>query len=115
MTEPVYKVMTRADWEAFDRSGEYQGSEADRRDGFIHLAAADQLSSVCRRHFADRHDLILLALDPDKFGQQIRWEEAHDRHYPHLYGPLPSHAVLGADPIPDDPDQRQLMLALSCT
>ena len=115
MSEPVYKVMTRADWETFDRTGDYPGSAADRRDGYVHLAAADQLPGVVERHFAGQAGLMLIALDPTKFPVEMKWEEAHDSAYPHLYADLPAVSVLGADPIPDEPDARRLMLALSCT
>jgi len=59
----VYKVLSRSEWSAAERDGEFRGSEVDRRDGFIHLSAGDQLEKTVMLWFADRDDLMLAAIE----------------------------------------------------
>jgi uncharacterized protein (DUF952 family) len=61
----IYKLMTRAEWEAVRESGVYRGSEHDLRDGFIHFSTAQQLAETARKHFSGVPDLVLLAVDSD--------------------------------------------------
>jgi len=43
MNEIVYKVMNREAFTEAKAKGSFDGSAADRRDGFIHLSSVDQL------------------------------------------------------------------------
>ncbi len=59
----IYKLLTRADWEAAQTAGVYRGSADDLRDGFIHFSTAAQLAGTARKHFTGVSDLVLLAVD----------------------------------------------------
>jgi uncharacterized protein (DUF952 family) len=59
----IYKLLTRAEWEAALAEGVYRGSAHDLRDGFIHFSTAAQLGGTARKYFAGVPDLILLAVD----------------------------------------------------
>jgi uncharacterized protein (DUF952 family) len=59
----IYKLLTRAEWEAALAEGVYRGSAHDARDGFIHFSTATQLAGTARKHFAGVPDLVLLAVD----------------------------------------------------
>ncbi len=59
----IYKLLTRAEWEAARAEGVYRGSAHDARDGFIHFSGAGQLAETARKHFAGVPDLVLLAVD----------------------------------------------------
>ncbi len=99
----VYKLMPRAEWEAALAAGVYEGSADDRRDGYIHFSAADQLAATARKHFSGVGDLLLLKVDADALGTDLKWEPARGGTlFPHLYGPLPINAVVSANEIRRD-------------
>jgi uncharacterized protein (DUF952 family) len=104
---PIYHICGRADWLTAKARGVYEGSAADRRDGFIHLSTADQIADSAARHRAGEPDLVLLTVAVSDFGPALRWEPSRDgRGFPHLYGSLPLDAVLAVDPLPLGPDGR---------
>lgn len=103
----VYKILSSVEWAAAQRHGAFDGSAADRADGYIHLSAAGQVVETAERHFAGQTDLKLLAVDAAALGDRLRWEPARGgRRFPHLYGPLPVAAVLSAHDLPLGPDGR---------
>ena len=71
MANPLYKVRTEAAFSEAMGNEHFSGSADDRRDGFIHLSAADQLEGTLAKHFARQDGLMLLALDPVRLGQQL--------------------------------------------
>ena len=85
----VYKVLTADEMAALERDGRFDGSDADKRDGFVHLSTADQLDATVAKHFAGRDDLHLVAVDVEAHGDKLRWEPSRGGEpFPHLYGPL---------------------------
>lgn len=107
MTEPVYKVCGRDEWEAARAEGRYRGSADDARDGFIHLSTREQLPGTLEKHFAGRDDLLLVEVDPGALGAALKWEPSRGGAlFPHLYGALEMSAVRGARAIPRDAGGR---------
>jgi uncharacterized protein (DUF952 family) len=115
-TRVLYKLLTRAEWEAARAEGMYRGSAHDKRDGFIHFSTASQLTETARKHFRDVPDLLLLAIDAGSLAEYIdqsavpsassiaegflRWEPARGGQlFPHLYSDLPIAAVRSVVPI----------------
>lgn len=98
MSEAVaYKILSRDDWRILRTAGAHGGSEADRRDGYIHLSAEDQLAETARRHYAGRDDLMVLTVDLAAVGEGVRWEPSRGGAlFPHLHGDLPLDAVAAA-------------------
>ena len=97
----VYKICSRADWDAAIAEGEYRGSEVDRRDGFIHFSTGAQVDETLRRHFAGQRDLVLVAVDTTTLGAGLRYEPSRGGQlFPHLYGALPVAAAREVIPIP---------------
>jgi len=97
----IYKVCTSAEWKAAEDAGRYDGSAADRRDGFIHFSSADQLRETVARHFAGQPDLVLVAIEADALGD-LRWEPSRGGAlFPHLHGgPLPTAAARWVKTLP---------------
>lgn len=94
MTDTIYKIMTRDDWDFTRTLGQYHGSDDDRRDGFIHFSTAQQMRVTAAKHFAGQRDLVLLALAADQFGGTLKWEPSRGGDlFPHLYGPMQASAV----------------------
>jgi uncharacterized protein (DUF952 family) len=88
----VYKIVAAAEWKRAEAAGVFDGSAVDRRDGFIHFSTAAQVAETAARHFADQHDLLLVAVDATTL--DLRWEPSRGGQlFPHLYGPLPMTAV----------------------
>lgn len=102
MTDLVFKIVPRAEWEA--ASGDYHGSAHDRADGFLHFSTAAQLPETLRRYYADQADLVLVAADAGALGKALRWEHSASRgeDFPHLYGVLTCDAMKWARPIARD-------------
>lgn len=85
----IYKILTGAEWAAAQAAGRYEGSAVDRQDGFIHFSTGAQAAETARRHFAGQADLVVLAVDADELGADLRWEPSRSGDlFPHLYGPL---------------------------
>lgn len=107
---PVYKILTRKDWQQACRSGAFVGSRDDLRDGFIHLSAAHQVAGTAARHFRGIDDLTLVALDAGKLGEALRWEPSRGGDlFPHYYGALPVSAALWSKPLSLGPDGVPIM------
>lgn len=99
----IYKILTTSEWVRARAAGEFTGTEMDRQDGFIHLSAADQVVETARRVFAGVTGLTVLAVDPDRLGDALRWEVSRGGAlFPHLYAALPVAAVVSAHPLPAD-------------
>jgi len=75
MNEIVYKVMNRAAFTEAKAKGSFDGSAADRRDGFIHLSSVDQLEGR-------------LCWEPSRGGA----------FFPHLFGALDFDALIWEEP-----------------
>jgi uncharacterized protein (DUF952 family) len=96
-------IATPAEWEAARAAGEVAPPSL-ATEGFVHCSTRDQLPTTLARHFAGAGDLVLLVLDPDALGAEVRWEESHPgEHYPHVYGPIPAAAVLAIERITAPP------------
>jgi len=105
----IYKILPRAEWEAAQAVGRFEGSAVDLADGFIHFSAADQAEETARRYFAGQADLYVLAVEAEALGPALKWEPSRGGAlFPHLFGPLDCGlaiearpAPLGADGLPD--------------
>ncbi|HNS86410.1 MAG TPA: DUF952 domain-containing protein [Parvularculaceae bacterium] len=87
----IYKILGEADWRAAKRTGAVPQADVDRRDGFIHLSAEDQVLETARLYFAGRDDLIAAAFRAEDFGEALKWEASRGGAlFPHLYADLPA-------------------------
>lgn len=101
MTELIFKIVPRTEWESV--GAEYHGSAHDKADGFLHFSTAPQLPETLRRYYAGQTDLMLVAVDAAALGAALKWEHSPSRgeDFPHLYGALPTSAVVWAKPVTD--------------
>lgn len=98
--DAVYHVADARDWADARAVGTYRistkGATLDEI-GFIHAAFAAQVLGVLDRFYRDVvDDLVLLVIDPARLPIPVRVEGAPgaDDAFPHLYGPLPTGAVV---------------------
>lgn len=105
----IYKIIPRAEWEKVAEA--YDGSDDDKRDGFIHLSTRTQLAETLKRHYAGQTGLMLLAVEVETLGAVLKWELAPKRgeDFPHLYAPLHKSAVTWAAPLNRDADGNFLL------
>ena len=97
----LYKIMSWQEWETAQAQGIYKGSEVDRRDGFIHLSAANQVRATAQKHFFGKTDLLLLSVREEDLGQSLKWDVSRGGNlFPHIYGPLPISVVSEVIPLP---------------
>jgi len=100
MGQPVYKICPEAALQEARRCGRFEGSADDARDGFIHLSAASQVAGTLAKYFAGQRGLVLLAVDPERLGERLRWETSRGGElFPHLYGPLELEHVISVEPL----------------
>jgi uncharacterized protein (DUF952 family) len=106
----IYKICERASWRLAEQSGTYRGSQADTCDGFIHFSTAAQLAGTMAKHFSGQRELLLVAVDADALGANLKWERSRGGElFPHLYAALPLTAVRWIKPVPDEvAGQRRL-------
>ena len=111
----IFHIAFRADWEAARDTGRYEVSTRDltlAEQGYIHCSRAAQVGGVLAAFYADvdPDDLVLLAIDPARLDVPLRDEapEPGGEEYPHLYGPLPVHAVVQELRLARDPAGRPI-------
>ena len=69
----IYKVCQRAEWLGAKACGLYSGSGDDQRDGFVHFSTAAQLAGTLAKHFAGQRDLVLVGVDENRLGSNLKW------------------------------------------
>lgn len=101
----VYKICSRAAWDAAEQAGVYRGSADDRRDGFIHLSTASQVPGTAAKYFRGQKDLVLVAVDASTVSANLRYEPSRGgESFPHLYADLAVAAVRWVQNLPWDGD-----------
>ena len=103
----VFKLLTPDEMSALTQAQEAPLSPADRRDGYVHLSTAAQVAETAGRHFAGAPALWLLAVETQRLGDGLRWEEARGGDsFPHFYGRLAARHVLWSRPLQRGTDGR---------
>lgn len=97
----IFKIFRRPEWNAFRAGGETRGAPVDLADGFIHFSTAAQVAETAARHFATESDLVLVAVDGERLGPDLKWEPSRGGQlFPHLYRPLRMTDVLWDKSLP---------------
>ena len=105
----IYHIAAAADWERAVRGGQYTMSTRGltlAEQGFIHASTAGQVALVANAFYQGEPDLLLLVIDTDLVGPQVRYEDVPGQAspYPHIYGPLNLDAVVETRPFAPAPD-----------
>lgn len=100
----IFKIVAESLWREALATGVFAGAGVDLEDGFIHFSTAEQAPETARRYFVDQPDLVLLEVEADDLGTDLRWEPARGGDlFPHLYGELPCATVRTVRPAPLGP------------
>ncbi|MGY2064863.1 DUF952 domain-containing protein [Blastococcus sp. SYSU DS0619] len=103
MAEDVYvHLIEPAAWRAALGHGAVRPPSLESA-GFVHLSRPEQVHLPADRLFPGRRDLVLLVVDPSRLTDPVRYEPGHPEDpdgelFPHLYGPLPTSAVVAVVP-----------------
>jgi len=98
MTEPIFHLAEPGDWA--QSTDTYSAPSVDE-EGFIHCSTAAQLPHVARNLYNGHNGLVLLTIDPDDLDEEtLIYEDLYGtgEEFPHVYGPLPTTAVLSTGP-----------------
>ena len=96
----IYKIVPQDLWQDAVAEGLFTGAEIDHEDGYIHFSTAEQAAETAAKHFAGQEDLLLLALDTERFSA-IKWEVSRGGAlFPHLYGMFRPDQVVWVKPLP---------------
>ena len=106
MADKIYKLLSKADWEAAKAEGVYKGAPIDLNDGFMHFSTAAQAQKTLELYFAGQKGLVSLEIatadlerackESGVDGARLQWDHSKSRgeDFPHLYGmPLPCGVV----------------------
>lgn len=101
MTDLIYKIVPSDLWQEAREEGVFRGAAIDLTDGYIHFSTAPQARETAARHFAGVEGLLLVAIDPQKLGDHLKFEPSRGGDlFPHLYAELPLSAVAWEKPLP---------------
>ncbi len=96
----IYKIVSEAVWAEACTKGLFLGAAIDLTDGYIHFSTASQAESTASKYFQGQTGLLLVALDSDQLGANLKWEPARGGDlFPHLYEPLRTDLALWAKPL----------------
>ncbi|WP_045387429.1 DUF952 domain-containing protein [Falsirhodobacter sp. alg1] len=85
----IYKIFRRAEWDALCVARQTNGAPIDIADGYIHMSTAQQVAETAAKHFSGQSDLVLVALNDQALGEDLRWEPSRGGAlFPHLYRPM---------------------------
>jgi uncharacterized protein (DUF952 family) len=103
----IYKIVPAPLWREAETRGVFAGAPVDIADGFIHFSTASQVQETADKHFKGETDLLLVTLEADDFGADMRWEPSRGGHlFPHLYAPLPTSSARAVEAIKLGADGR---------
>ncbi|MGJ8529403.1 DUF952 domain-containing protein [Maritalea sp.] len=101
----IYKVCSLTHWQAAKANGVFTGESIDITDGYIHFSTSDQLAKTLSLHFAGQTDLVLLSVETDKIGTDVKWEKSRGGSlFPHLYADLSLDAIVAEHELKTDAD-----------
>ena len=97
----IYKILRESEWALLSNDGVTKGAPIDLADGFVHFSTAAQAAETATKHFAQEDGLMLLALEADRLGPDLKWEPSRGGAlFPHLYRALHLDDVVWSKPLP---------------
>ena len=76
------------------KTGKY-GRKDMEKSGFIHCSDLDTYYLVAPNFKNDLNERVILLIDTDKVGVDIKWEDGGGVDFPHIYGLLEKEAIVG--------------------
>ena len=87
-------------WSAAVSVGEYRPPSL-AAEGFVHFSFAEQVTGTANLRYRDEPDLVVVEIDPDAVGAELRVEDSYGSgtEFPHVYGPVPTAAAVAVHPL----------------
>lgn len=101
MEKYIYHIAQKEDWQKAQKEGIYFVISLEQ-EGFIHCSTQNQVIATANRFFKGQEDLLLIQIDSEKISAEIRYEEADNQLFPHIYGALDLEAVTQVQPFSSD-------------
>lgn len=91
----IFKIIAASDWETMQTTG-YYSHESLQTEGFVHFALDEQILAVANKHFSDKTDLRLIAVNTESLEAPWVMEDLKNRGvlYPHVYGKINTSAIV---------------------
>jgi uncharacterized protein (DUF952 family) len=97
----IFKIFRASEWAELQAKRETLGAPIDVTDAYIHFSTADQVAETAAKHFAGEDGLVLLALESEALGEDLKWEPSRGGAlFPHLYRVLRMDDVVWQKPVP---------------
>ncbi|MDO9338426.1 MAG: DUF952 domain-containing protein [Caulobacter sp.] len=85
----IYKLVSRAEWDAAKAAGSFLGAAIDLADGYIHFSTGAQAVETARKYFAGLDDILIVGFEAETLGPNLKWEPSRGGDlFPHLHEPL---------------------------
>ena len=87
----IYRLITTQDWALAQTVGSLTPNDADKASGFMHFSPAAEVAETARRYFNANSPPLVLELDSEDFGQDLKMECVPSRNnvaFPHYFGSL---------------------------
>lgn len=97
----IYHIIPRTAWQAWPAGTTYR-AESLATEGFIHCTGEpEHLVEVANRYYRQRSDeFVILSVNTEALEAEVRWEEANQHRYPHIYGVIEPGAIVAVTPFP---------------
>ncbi len=97
----IYKILRTEEWATLRQNKTTPGAPVDVADGFVHFSTIEQASETAAKHFTGEEGLMLLAVETEPLGENLKWEPSRGGAlFPHLYRDLRLEDVSWAQPLP---------------
>lgn len=99
----LYHITQKTTWEV---SQHRLVAPSLAEEGFIHCSYRHQVVATANRHYPGKTGLVLLEIDPLALDVEVVAEDLHGagEPFPHVYGPIPTSAVVSALDFPTSDD-----------
>jgi uncharacterized protein (DUF952 family) len=102
----ILHISGRDEWQQALAAGEVT-ADSLATQGFVHCSDIGTVHIPANRLYTGRTDLLLLVIDPDQV--PVRWELGDSEQpggpwFPHVYGPIPTSAVVATHDFPPGAD-----------
>lgn len=102
-SKQLYHITSSKEWNVAQARGKYE-PKGFAQDQFIHCSYCHQLLTVAHRFYKGQNGLVLLVIESSKINTSLVEEnlEGGVELYPHIYGLLPTDAVIKVIAFPCD-------------
>ncbi|RYF93031.1 MAG: DUF952 domain-containing protein [Caulobacteraceae bacterium] len=108
----IYKLVSRAEWDAAKAAGAFLGAAVDLADGYIHFSTGAQAVETARKYFAGLDDILIVGFEAEALN--LKWEPSRGGDlFPHLYEPLDPALAIEERDAPLDGDGHLILGTLS--